>query len=401
MSTLKDWVRAQVQVPSQKQDINALSAAFRLAIMGLLSSRMSAEVLEETMTGTVLGALATSAKICSDAYSDSSSPGCSWVKYSKAGQTWSSESKSGADFAILIDMGGSEFRLAVFQAKRNASGSSSVSIEQRRKGSKTDSGIQQFARLVKYANFIHCSNGGEGFCLDNANWVHYLIYEPELIYCCSVDQLEALGGGCYSSFALKVVAESSETALVATASGDGYPGKGGDGNGNGDGANAAQADSSVEDGPAVEKWSGKIDLKEVKLRSFLEVLESGANGLGPGDGWLRITNVNLLNSIINQLVHLMPVCFAGDDSFPRPIMEARKRFEFAAPIEFSVVSSSVFDNDGGYKRPIKGAKASVHRSRTPARGDGLQSKIDQRRGAGGKVESGLSGEGPGIKKRRN
>lgn len=397
MSTLKDWVRAQVQVPSQKQDINALSAAFRLAIMGLLSSRMSAEVLEETMTGTVLGALATSAKICSDAYSDSSSPGCSWVKYSKAGHTWSSESKSGADFAILIDMGGSEFRLAVFQAKRNASGSSSVSIEQTRKGSKTDSGIQQFARLVRYASVIHCANGGDGFCLDNANWVHYLIYEPDLIYCCSVDQLEALGGGCYSSFALKVIAESSETTLVATASGDG--GSGSDGDGDGDGANAEQADSSVEDGQPFEKWSGKIDLKEVNLRSFLEVLESGANELGPGDGWLRINNVNFLNLIISQLVSLMPVCFAGDSSFPRPIMEARKGFEFAAPIDFAVVLSSVFDNDGGYKRPIKAAKASDHRSKTPARGDDLQSKIDQMRSAGGKVKSGLSGEGPGIKKK--
>lgn len=392
MNTLKDWVRAQVQVPSQKQDINALSAAFRLAVMGLLSSRMSAEVLEETMTGTVLGALATSVKICSDAYTDSSSPGCSWVKYSKAGSTWSSESKSGADFAILIDMGGSEFRLAVFQAKRNASASSSISIEQKRKGSETDSGIQQFERLVRYANFIHCSNGGDGFCLDNASWVHYLIYEPDLIYCCSVDQLEALRGECYSNFALEIIAESSETAVVATASSDGRPGEGSDG------ANGAQVDSSVEDGPAVEKWSGKIDLKEVKLRSFLEVLESGANGLDVEDGWLKISNIEFLNLIINQLVHLMPVCFARDGSFPEPIMEERKGFELAAPKDFAVVSSSVFDNDGGYRCPVKGANASDPRSRTPAKAGDLQSKIDQMRSAGGKVKSGLSGKGTSVKK---
>ncbi|MGA6537100.1 hypothetical protein ACPEH7_02980 [Stenotrophomonas sp. NPDC101269] len=400
MGELKDWVREAVQISDQESDFNALAAAFRLAIMSLLSSRMSAEVLEETMTGTVLGALATSVKICGDAYEGDSRPGCSWVKYSKAGKTWSSESKSGADFAIFIDMGGCDFRLAVFQAKRKTTASSKINVEQKRDGSITDSGIPQFLRLVEYARAIHEANGGAGFCLDNAKWVHYLVYEQSALYCCSLDQLESLEGGYLSRAALADIDDASRQLAPSHAASCEESAEFAIG---GSREDSSPAVSTHEGSSPAASSLGTIDLEQVELRSFLEVLDSGANGCGEEAGWLKIETAESMELILGQLVMLMPVCFAKDESSPAPEPEMRKSLDINPPLDFKKISSSVFSVDGRFIRPKFDAKKVVasQSSRREVE-SGLADRIAERRVKEDKGPSlGLSGKGSSKSDRKN
>ncbi len=164
---------------------------------------MTERVHEEPTTGFLLGAFASLAPVCSQAFEQSNDAGCSWQYFPKSGCGSHTEAATGADFALIIEFESGPARLAIFQAKRVESDKTqSFDLHQVREISRTKNdetateplelsptSIPQFLRLVAHAKKTASSVRGARRHLSNIHWTHYLVYAKERIRCVSLDNL--------------------------------------------------------------------------------------------------------------------------------------------------------------------------------------------------------------------
>lgn len=194
---IREWVDERLK-GTGRSPINALTAAFQIAILRVLSLRMTQRVHEEPLTGFLLGAFASLAPVCSLAFEDEEDDRCSWQYFPKSGSGHLTEPATGADFALIVEKPGKLARLAIFQAKReNLSPADTFKIHQVREPDPPVKGAQasaprptqrpQFLRLLRHAQIIaRRVKAASG--LADLHWTHYLIYSPKTLRCVSIDQ---------------------------------------------------------------------------------------------------------------------------------------------------------------------------------------------------------------------
>ncbi|WP_414547937.1 hypothetical protein [Stenotrophomonas forensis] len=333
---IREWVTRQVQPNAEKDEINALRAAFRLSVISLLRSQLSRLVSEETMTGAFLGAAAASVGICAEAYSGEGSPACSWIQYSKSGGHENSESVNGADFALLIRMRDGRARLAIFQAKRKMTESNKINLSRAKKGSETSSGKEQLLRLVDYGTSVYGDTFNSDTEVDQLHWIHYLLYQKEELNCCSIDQLKEI-----------------HVAFKADS----------------DGGKLDKKTSNIldENGEKDKSDNGVVDLSKKKLVSLVSLLDIGATEPDPvkegknssiadrnTPGWLEIQDERQLTLIISRLANKVDLYFAEEngaqDYEPIPTNAISKEHRYT----IKEIVGMLFNQDGNFNPPSFG-----------------------------------------------
>jgi hypothetical protein len=182
------WVDSQLEQLGRSPR-NALTATFQIAILRMLSLRMTQRVHEEPLTGFLLGAFASLAPVCSAAFADEEEMRCSWQYFPKSGSGELTEPSSGADFALIIESVNISARLAIFQAKReNEKPPGTFKIHQVREPRAHAKGAVKSSppRLTSIPQFMHLVNHASRLAkkadvpseLATMRWVHYLIYSP-------------------------------------------------------------------------------------------------------------------------------------------------------------------------------------------------------------------------------
>jgi hypothetical protein len=122
MDTNQGDVRAAIGQAGIK--ISVFEGTMQHAILGMEGLNKSvARPNEENLTGALVGCILSSFPWCVTAYGPYDVPGatCEWAQYNKNGLGPHSESRKGADFALLIKMPSSKVRVALFQAKSDKS----------------------------------------------------------------------------------------------------------------------------------------------------------------------------------------------------------------------------------------------------------------------------------------
>ncbi|MEA9559566.1 hypothetical protein [Xanthomonas campestris] len=162
-----------------------LSFAFDLAIQGILENGLSGIVEEETTTGALLGAMASHAPW---AYvlgeCDSSLIPYSWTHFSKSGSNSNSEAWVGADFALIFRVDDTNFRAAVFQAKRAKNLKGGFDTLQIAPAIDSWPPEPQILRLARFGSKAKYMAG------NTCDWMHYLIYEENRVSCISIMDAE-------------------------------------------------------------------------------------------------------------------------------------------------------------------------------------------------------------------
>jgi len=309
---IKLWINLRVQgVDESGTEINALRAAFRLSVISLMQTRLSERVPEETMTGAFLGAAASSAALCGDAFGDSTSLACSWVQYAKSGDSFKSESVSGADFALFIRLGRDKYRLAIFQAKRKRTATDTINLSQIKSDQEKSSGEQQFVRLRKYGEAILTKRSIASPALSQFHWIHYLIYHPEELNCCAMSQLDELA----NQFSRPKPSISPD-----------------------------------KDSPAY----GTVNLSSKNLEFFANLLDRGATE--PLDtlsvnGWLSIESEEGAKEVAELLVDRLDIYYAEESSSPDYRPAPNSTFGNNKPHNLAYVLSILFDDNGNFAKP--------------------------------------------------
>ncbi len=153
-----------------------LSFAFDLAIQGIVENGLSGIVEEETTTGALLGAMASHAPwahVLGEC--DSSLIPYSWTHFCKSGSNPNSEAWVGADFALIVRVDHTNFRAAVFQAKRAKNLSGGFDTLQIAPAIGSWPPEPQILRLARFGSQEKSSAGKV------PDWLHYLIYEQERV----------------------------------------------------------------------------------------------------------------------------------------------------------------------------------------------------------------------------
>ncbi|HEY4293756.1 hypothetical protein [Luteibacter sp.] len=165
---------------------------FQRSCLDLMAGPMVAHVDEETMTGALLGAFAANAA-WSNRLVTEATDGFSWIRYRKTPGAFDSETRTGADFALLVRHGLDDNRMAVFQAKRPDSITPKVLNVGRLSPAVDDFGPEpQFERLRRYGQEILQLIGRPGNADDMSRfyWMHYLSYTRAGLPTYSLDQLD-------------------------------------------------------------------------------------------------------------------------------------------------------------------------------------------------------------------
>lgn len=320
---VKAWIEKQVQPKGKASPpLNPLRAAFRLSVMSLVRTRLSARLAEETMTGAFLGATAASVRICADAYSAPASPACTWVQYAKSGSTVKSETVSGADFALLLRLGKNRARLAIFQAKRKLWGTSTLDLGQSKQDKAKKSGEEQFDRLLDYGKVVLKKGFDKDAKLSDLSWIHYLLYHPEELNCCAISELKEL----------------EKTSLTL------------------DSGVMEKNDSSTDAEPPTRDMT--VNFEGKSLASLISVLDRGAMEVPVGaakvphvDGWLAIESEKQLEAVFKQLIDRIDIYYAEEKSGPS--YEPNPRSRLGARRQPNVdVFASLFNADGSFALPL-------------------------------------------------
>lgn len=143
-------------------------AMFVLAVDGMTNSPMCG-LSEESLTANFAGRLAAQYTWAVECIGNEGDKPALWGEYSKNGQGYDSESKRGADFALVVPVSEQEVKVAIFQAKKARNERADIS----QVGSKTapDSQLGKLLdtlRTIASASYISDD--------DSLSWGHYVFW---------------------------------------------------------------------------------------------------------------------------------------------------------------------------------------------------------------------------------
>lgn len=175
-SSLADWVCSYLGLAPQ--DLGVYESSLRLAVAAAKAlNGMKNRLGEEDLTACLLGGLVASLPLSSLAfgYSNPLQTSFGWARYSKNGTERFAEANKGADFALLLTFRDGRSRLAIFQAKSDASSSATrntISLSQAREVSGQKR--YQVQVLQEYAETIMARVKPGSAGSEKITWVHYL-----------------------------------------------------------------------------------------------------------------------------------------------------------------------------------------------------------------------------------
>jgi hypothetical protein len=191
---MRSWLLDQLAFPDGGIEPGPLEATFLMACKFATESGLASAADEETMTGALLGAMASTVPWCVAALA-ADGVTCSWARYRKGGRRYDSESQTGGDFALVIEMpkgctwvGGDAVRLAVVQAKKIYHGK--IKIHHAIEATETAVASTQMQALVEHGRSILTSlNRADLF--EAYTWLHYASYGEEGIQTRSLSLFKA------------------------------------------------------------------------------------------------------------------------------------------------------------------------------------------------------------------
>lgn len=188
--TLQQWIIDEIS--GNRRDLfphpNALTATFQLSVLRLLSLGILGKIHEEPATGFLMGALASYGQLCSSAFNVTGR--ATWQYHSKSASSGASESKTGADFALIIESDSHNPRLAVFQAKR-VTDPEKDTIKIHHVTDPKGNFNQRTPQFIKLINNAISVAASAGLAVDifDIHWTHYLSYSQDSMRCNGLDKL--------------------------------------------------------------------------------------------------------------------------------------------------------------------------------------------------------------------
>jgi hypothetical protein len=179
---MRSWLLDALAWPLDATDPGPLEGTLRMTCKLVGESNIGAVVDEETMTGMLLGAFAANFP-WSVAALGRIGVAASWARYRKGGRRFDSESQTGGDFALVIEIPGDSVkeddrlvRIAIFQAKKISGGAINLHhVIKPRPSHPEDKIAYQLPVLATHAKtFVEGS--GEKFDVAKVGWVHHLAY---------------------------------------------------------------------------------------------------------------------------------------------------------------------------------------------------------------------------------
>jgi hypothetical protein len=175
--------------------LNALSVAFQAACAAIETPGLVPATNEVEVTGSLLGAICSQVKECAKAFPNFESPGCEWVEYqSQKKASWDTESKTGADFGLVLRLGNGLSRIGLFQAKLEPSEDPErLKLHHKSPALSEDGQAEpQFMRLVEYGLKVLRHISGTPETLAELAWLHYVTYGPGKCLSYSLNQMDSV-----------------------------------------------------------------------------------------------------------------------------------------------------------------------------------------------------------------
>ncbi|MBA5636162.1 hypothetical protein H3H37_03770 [Duganella sp. LX20W] len=150
------------------QQLSPTEAMFVLAVDGMTGSPMAA-LNEESLTANFAGRLAAQYTWAVECIGNKGGQAALWGEYSKNGQGYDSESKRGADFALVVPISKKEVRVAIFQAKKARGEQANIG----QSGSPTAPEAQWEKLLDTAGTIAHAAGIPEE---ESLKWTHYVFW---------------------------------------------------------------------------------------------------------------------------------------------------------------------------------------------------------------------------------
>ncbi|WP_146742249.1 hypothetical protein [Oleiagrimonas sp. MCCC 1A03011] len=180
MSLKSRWLK-ELGFDETRDDISAIGYTFVHGYKTLMELKFPSSIDEESMTGALLGAFATSFKPAVWVFGSDNNQKCSWARYRKSGKRPDSESVRGADFALVIAINSDVSRIAIFQAKKAKVKKSGRWIDVHHYPAGDPKRSSQIVSLFNTGKKILSSSGVNNPGLSECGWIHYLAYDEDRI----------------------------------------------------------------------------------------------------------------------------------------------------------------------------------------------------------------------------
>jgi hypothetical protein len=195
-STLADWVASHLA--NDATPASALEANIRLSLKAMTAlNAVDCRLDEEGLTASLIGSLAASLPLSILAFGASNEAGgtFSWAQFAKGGRKPFSESRKGADFALVITLPAKRPRMAVFQAKSDWSASAKKNAfkfghSRLEEVAGKETTVYQAQMLANYATDImrKCRRVPK---IEYANFVHYACQLETGLRCVAMSAIAA------------------------------------------------------------------------------------------------------------------------------------------------------------------------------------------------------------------
>jgi hypothetical protein len=181
----------------QAEPRSVFEATMRYAVQALETLNHShARPDEEALTSAFIGCVLSNFRWCVAILGERLGPGltCEWAQYSKWGSGQDSESRKGADFALVVKMPNDMVRVAIFQAKSDKSESVAPGTIKLHYTLKPDASTgkprTQLGVLVQHGTDLCIRMGQRLADFRNLTFVHYLAQLENGLRCVQVAQLD-------------------------------------------------------------------------------------------------------------------------------------------------------------------------------------------------------------------
>lgn len=212
---LKAWLLDELEIAEDGVELGPAEATFKLACRLASESGLAACIGEEAMTGALLGAMMANFPSCVAAFGPVG-VSCSWVRYRKGGRQANSESRTGSDFGLVVEIPGGKARIAIFQAKMMKS--NKIDLHHVIKANDEFPKTTQMERLAEYAAELTSKLEVEDTGFTTFSWVHYAAYSSDGVECVALSDLkdhydEYLRSGCAKSCKIAVSDNNSKQLI--------------------------------------------------------------------------------------------------------------------------------------------------------------------------------------------
>lgn len=194
MATLRELIGIKIGRSGRKMSV--FEATMRLVGNDLERlNKTSSRPGEEILTPTLLGLIVATFPWCVEVFGPDNVPGatCEWSQFKKHGSGPDSESRKGADFALIVKVPDNKVRVAIFQAKHDGSEcipDGHIKLHHPLSGKRTNGAMQtQMGKLFDLGCDMLGRSGHSTPSVKDLKWVHYFAQITDGLKCVQLSQL--------------------------------------------------------------------------------------------------------------------------------------------------------------------------------------------------------------------